>query len=181
MTMKKWHGVVTIIGAVVVLIILLVSANGNSVTNLYIIPAGTFSIFPVVNASLEKSAEGNFSSQDYLGSQDQKLMDAEVLIYEWDVSIPDRYKRNITIIHVSEKDFQDYPELEKTMLDLRDNSPLADGNRSHYLTGFSANLSDYEHWLLNSICRDKTRHDCYEDLAIFEYYGRHYDIGVAFF
>lgn len=181
MTMKKWYWILAIIIFSILAIILLSGMGGNAITNTYYIPAGTFSIFPVVNASLEKSADGDFSSQDYLRSQEQKLMDAEVLIYKWNVSVPDRYKRNITIIHVSEKDFQDYPDLERTMLDVKDDPPLADGNQSHYLTGFPANLSDYEHWLLDSICKDKTRHDCYEDLAIFEYYGRHYDIGVAFF
>lgn len=44
-----------------------------------------------------------------------------------------------------------------------------------------ANLSDYYHWLLDSVCKDKTRLECYDDFPVFLYHGRHYDIGVAFF
>ena len=183
MLLKKWHLILSIIVFSIFTIILLPGLDVNEITNTHFISAGTFSIFPVVNTSSEKLTESGESSQENLHQQHQKLMDAVVSIKEWNTSYPQSRKRirNITYFDLSDEDFNEYPELKRVMLDVKDEPLRNVSGQSLSVAYFPANLSDYYHWLLDSICKDKTRLECYDDFPVFEYHGRHYDIGVAFF
>ncbi|MFA5268692.1 MAG: hypothetical protein WC379_12050 [Methanoregula sp.] len=183
MTIKKWHWALVTIGILIVLLILLILLTGTgerTVSNIFFIPAGTFNPVPGGNASGEKGTTDNANEADDLQSQEQKLMDANLVIDEWNVSSPKRPQRNITIIHVTDEDFKGYPELEKAMYDKKNSPPGEGSGWSLSVTGFGANQSDYDRFM-NLVCRNKTRLECYADIPAFEYYGRYYFIGIAVF
>jgi hypothetical protein len=162
---------------------LITGPGENAVSNLYILPAGTFSLFPKGNASPETGMMDKISSDVPLLPQDWKINDSEVDIGEWNRSArePGDYQRNVTIIHVTEDDFDSYPELQQAMLEVRDKPPANSSEWGKRVSYFSANQSDYYGWLLDSICENKTRIECYADLAAFEYHGRYYFIDIASF
>ncbi|MFA5268691.1 MAG: hypothetical protein WC379_12045 [Methanoregula sp.] len=180
MTIKKWHWALVTIGILIVLLILLTGTGERTVSNIFFIPAGTFNPVPGGNASAEKGTTDKAHEADAIQSLEQKIMDAELSIDEWNVSSPKKPQRNITILHVTDEDFKGYPELAKAMHD-RKNSPPGEGSGwSLSSTGFGANQSDYDRFM-NLVCRNKTRFECYADLPVFEYYGRYYYIGIALF
>jgi hypothetical protein len=63
--MKKWYWAMGMIGIIIVILIItlfiLPGAKEGSVSNLYIIPAGTFSVFHETNVPTEQNVTGNIS------------------------------------------------------------------------------------------------------------------------
>jgi hypothetical protein len=118
-----------------------------------------------------------------LQPQGQKINDSEVCIDEWNRSAPAAhyYSRNITIIPVTDEDFRSFPELQRVMREVKDKPPANSSEWAKSVSYFNANQSDYYGWLLDSICRNKTRIDCYADGPAFEYHGRYYFIDIASF
>jgi len=58
-TIKKWHWALGTIGIILLILILLPGTGERSVSNLYIIPAGTFSPFHEMNVPAEQNVTGN--------------------------------------------------------------------------------------------------------------------------
>jgi hypothetical protein len=82
---------------------------------------------------------------------------------------------------VTEDDFRSFPELQRAMLEVKDKPPANSSEWVKSVSYFNANQSDYYGWLLDSVCKDKTRIECYADLVAFEYHGRYYFIDIASF
>lgn len=65
--MKKWYWALGTIGIIIVILIItlfiLPGAKERSVSNLYIIPAGTFSVFHETNVPTEQDVTGNISGR----------------------------------------------------------------------------------------------------------------------
>jgi len=162
---------------------LITGPGENAVSNLYFIPAGTFSLFPKGNASPETGPVDKISPSVTLQSQGRKINDSEVCIDEWNRSAPAAhyYSRNITIIPVTDEDFRSFPELQRVMLEVKDKPPANSSEWAKSVSYFNANQSDYYGWLLDYICRSKTRIECYVDGPAFEYHGRYYFIDIASF
>jgi len=162
---------------------LITDPGENAVSNLYFLPVGTFSMFPLETASPETGPEDKISPEVTLQPQGRKINDSEVCIDEWNRSAPAAhyYSRNITIIPVTDEDFRSFPELQRVMLEVKDKPPSNSSEWAKSVSYFNANQSDYYEWLLDSICRNKTRIECYVDGPAFEYHGRYYFIDLASF
>ncbi len=161
---------------------LITGPGENAVSNLYFLPAGTFSLFPLENASPETGLGDKISPEVTLQPEGRKINDSEICISEWNRSAREGgHQRNITIIPVTEDDFRSFPELRRAMLEVKDKPPANSSEWNKIVSDFNANQSDYYGWLLDSICKNKTRIECYADLAAFEYHGRYYFIDIASF
>jgi hypothetical protein len=183
MLVKKWYWIVTIFGIGAVVLLLMTCPVENAISNKCFLPAGTFSLSPQGNASPETGPEDEISPGVTLQPQGQKINDSEVCIDEWNRSAPAAhyYSRNITIIPVTDEDFRSFPELQRVMREVKDKPPANSSEWAKSVSYFNANQSDYYGWLLDSICRNKTRIECYADGPAFEYHGRYYFIDIASF
>jgi len=67
--MKKWYWALGTIGVIIVILIIglfiLPATHERSVSNLYIIPAGTFSVFHEMNVTAEQNVAGNISGSTH--------------------------------------------------------------------------------------------------------------------
>jgi len=180
MTIKKWPWALAMIGIFVVMFILLTGTGERFVSNLTFIPAGSSNMYPNVNSTSETGMTGNATLSGDHERMDTKMMDANFVINEWNISSPMSHQRNITIIRITDDDFKGIPELERVMHKVKNNPPGWGSGWSLSITGFGGNQSDYYRFM-NSVCENKTRLECYADLPAFEYYGRHYFIEIAVF
>jgi hypothetical protein len=183
MPVKKWYWIVVILGIGIVVLLLMTCPGENAISNKCFLPAGTFSLFHQGNASPETGPEDKTSPEVTLQPQGQKINDSDVGIGEWNRSArePGDYQRNVTIIPVTDDDFRSFPELQRAMLEVKDKPPANSSEWGKRVSYFRANQSDYYGWLRDSICKNKTRIECYADLAAFEYHGRYYFIDIISF
>ena len=170
MTIKKWHWALVTIGILIVLLILLTGTGERTVSNIFFIPAGTFSPVPYGNAS----PEGD------LQPQDQKKIATDYYIYEGDPGYQQilRSDRNITILHVTDDDLKKFPKLESTLHSDMNTTAAGDTKNLREVARLKGDISDYPPFI-NSVCKNRTRQECYADMAAFEYNGRYYFISVV--
>lgn len=182
MPIKKRYWILTILGIGVVVLLLMTCPGENAVSNRCFILAGTFSHSPQGNASPETGPEDKISPDVTLQTQGRKINDSDICISEWNRTAREAGRqRNITVIPVTDDDFRSFPELQRAMLEVKDKPPSNSSEWGKMVSDFNANQSDYYGWLLDSICRNKTRIECYADGAAFEYHGRYYFIDIASF
>jgi hypothetical protein len=174
---------VIIVSLIAVVVLLLMTCPGEiAVSNQCVLPAGTLSLFPQGNVSTETGPGDKTSPEVTLQPLERKINDSDVCISEWNRTAREAGRqRNITIIPVTEDDFRSFPELQRAMLEVKDMPPANSSEWNKIISYFNANQSDYYGWLRGSICKNKTRIECYADLAAFEYHGRYYFIDIASF
>ncbi|MFA5268690.1 MAG: hypothetical protein WC379_12040 [Methanoregula sp.] len=175
MTMKNWHWALAILSILVVILIFQTGTGENFVSNLYIIPAGTFSQVPDINSSSEKGMTGNAIEAGDLRGEDQKLIDTEYYVYAGNLSSRQVRGRNLTILHIADNDLKKFPELERSIHSAEYYPAARDTGELRDVAVFKGNMSDYTPFI-NSVCKNRTRSECYADMAAFEYHGQYYFI-----
>ena len=175
MKIKKWLWALATIGIFIILVILLTGAGERTVSNIYFIPAGTFSPVPDVNTSLEKGTTGNAIEAGYLQLKNQKLIDTEYYVYAGNLSSRQVRGRNVTILPITNDDLKEFPELERSIHSAENNPAAWDTGELRDVAVFKGNMSDFSPFI-NSVCKNRTRQECYADMAAFEYHGQYYFI-----
>jgi hypothetical protein len=113
---------------------------------------------------------GNSSSGAASMVKDQKVIDTNFEIYEWNMNYP----RWMTIVHVTYDELKDFPDLEKGMHGVN-NDPNVWQNDRRVVTWFAGNESDYTRFR-DAACKNKTLEECYPSTPIYEYHGQYYSI-----
>jgi hypothetical protein len=113
---------------------------------------------------------GNSSSGRANLVQDQKVIDTNFEIYEWNMNYP----RWMTIVHVTYDELKDFPDLEKGMHGVN-TDPTVWQNDRWAVAWFGGNYSDYIRFH-NAACKNKTLVECYPSSPLYEYHGQYYKI-----
>jgi hypothetical protein len=171
MTGKKWYGVLVGVILFIISFILLTGISQHGVTNLYLIPAGTFDVFPGTNGSMDQNSPGtSIAAGDH--SQDRKIIDSHFEVQEWDIG----YVHTMTIVPVTYDELKDFPDFEQSMHGVINGSGTwVYGHR--VVAWFDGNESDLYRFY-HIACKNETRNlaDCYPNPPIFEYHGQYYMI-----
>lgn len=171
---KKWHWAFAIVGILVVLFLMIQGTGENTVSNLYIIPAGIFSPFHETNISMDQKMTGNATLAGDNLLQEQKKIDSHFSVEEWNLSSKQSSPLKITVIHVTDDELKEFSEFERSIHGADKNPAIGDtGKRS--VASFEGNQSDYIRFI-DAVCKNKTRAECYPNMPVFEYHGRYYFI-----
>ena len=171
---KNRYWTITITGIAVFLIILLAYTGGNSISNLYFIPAGTCNPFQETNVSPDQVTAGNTVLRGDDPGKEQKKIDSHFDVDEWNLSSQERSSRKISVLDVTDKDLREFPGLERSLQKTVEKpNPVDMGLRP--VASFEGNVSDYVRFI-SSVCQNKPRSECYGDVPVFNYHGRNYSI-----
>ncbi len=167
-------GFPVLVSAVVVALILIVflfpGTGERSVSNFYLIPAGTYSPLHNTNQTAGPAGVDVFSSMYPAGSD---MPDAWFEISEYQ---PDALK-NRTLIHLSDEDLDELPGLEKIFLSANSNTRAWSVIGQRYTGGFDGNMTRFYHF--NKVICDNSPLDiCFAQPPLFEYHGRNFTLSA---
>ena len=121
--------------------------------------------FPGINHT-----SGNSSSKETSLVQDQKVIDANFEIQEWNFNYP----RWMVLVHLTNNEVKDFPDLEKAMHGVNPD-PNAWQNDHRVAAWFDGNQSDFIRFH-NAVWKNQTIAECYPCTPIYEYHGQYYTI-----
>jgi hypothetical protein len=172
--MKKWYwalGVTGIIIAILIILLFIVLHGGDgSVSNIYLIPVGAFSLFHESNLSVGQGGADNSPKMNPAGSD---IPDAWFDISEYK---PDALK-NRTLMHMTDEELDELPGLEKIFHTADSNTRLWSVIGQRYTGGFDGNMTRF--YRFNKvICNNSPLDICFANPPLFEYNGRNFTISV---
>lgn len=100
----------------------------------------------------------------------QKVIDTQFAIQEWNLS----FARKSTIIRLTDEELKEFPDLEKSLQGVNNNSQGWQNGR-RVIAGFDGNMSDYIRFY-NMPCKNKTLDVCYPYPTLYEYHGQFFTI-----